>query len=151
MKPLQLSKKFQLSWHKNLKQHGILVDHSMIVLGCQQRMYFKVLINRCLAKMEGGCLGYPGASTVGNQPPDRIPPPWLANPRNPAMSPHSRHPSTKIESVEGKKRRGWEGERWKTLLQSAQRLLKKEKNSAWRNNPKKWPATRSKWPLDKTR
>ena len=53
--------------------------------------------------MEGGCLGYPGASTVGSQLLDRIPPPWLANPLNPAMSPHSRHPSTLIESVEGKK------------------------------------------------
>ena len=41
--------------------------------------------------MEGGCLGYPGASTLASQPLDRILPPWLANPRNPAMSPHSRH------------------------------------------------------------
>ena len=30
--------------------------------------------------MEGGCLGYPGASTVASQPLDRIPLPWLANP-----------------------------------------------------------------------
>ena len=37
--------------------------------------------------------GYPGASTVASQSLDRILPPWLANPCNPAMSPHSRHPS----------------------------------------------------------
>ena len=49
--------------------------------------------NNCLAYVEGGCLGYPGASTVASQPLDRILPPWLANPRNPAMSLHSRHPS----------------------------------------------------------
>ena len=29
--------------------------------------------------------------------------PWLANPRNPAMRPHCRHPSTLIESVRGQK------------------------------------------------
>ena len=40
--------------------------------------------------MEGGCLGYPGASTVASQPLDRQLPPWLANPRNPAMSLHSK-------------------------------------------------------------
>ena len=34
--------------------------------------------------------GYPGASTVASQSLDRILPPWLANPRNPAMSPHSK-------------------------------------------------------------
>ena len=42
--------------------------------------------------MEGGCLGYPGGFTVASQPLDRILPPWLVNPSNPAMSPHSRHP-----------------------------------------------------------
>ena len=35
--------------------------------------------------MEGGCLGYPGASTVASQPLDRILTPWLANLRNPAI------------------------------------------------------------------
>ena len=29
-----------------------------------------------------------------SQPLDRVPLPWLANPRNPAMSPHARHPGT---------------------------------------------------------
>ena len=57
--------------------------------------------------MEGGCLGYPAASTVAIQPLDRILLPWLAKPRNPAMSPQSRHLSTLNESVEGKKERGW--------------------------------------------
>ena len=59
---------------------------------------------------------YPGASTVASQPLDRMPLPWLANPRNPAMSPHSRYPSKLIESVEGKKREGgWDGERRQTV------------------------------------
>ena len=67
-------------------------------------------VNLLPCYMEGGCLGYPGASTVASQPLDRIPLPWLANPRNPAMSPHSRHLSTLIESVEGEKEKrggGW--------------------------------------------
>ena len=40
--------------------------------------------------MEVGCLRHPGASTVGSQLPDpwRLLP-WLANPGNPAMSPHA--------------------------------------------------------------
>ena len=59
--------------------------------------------------MEGGCLGYPGTSTAASQPLDRIPLPWLTNPRNPAMSLHSSHPSTLNESVEGKKEGGWGG------------------------------------------
>ena len=40
------------------------------------------LVDRLTAKLE-----------VASQPLDRKLPPWLANPRNPAMSPHSRHPS----------------------------------------------------------
>ena len=62
--------------------------------------------------MEGGCLGYPGASTVANQPLDRILSPWLANPCNPAMSPHY-IPGTchTDETVEGRKiRDGRDGE-----------------------------------------
>lgn len=35
-----------------------------------------------------------------SQSPDRIPPSWLANPRNPAMSPHSRHLSHVLGHVE---------------------------------------------------
>ena len=55
--------------------------------------------------MKGGCLGYSGASTVASQPLDKILPPWLANPCNPAISPHSRSDlSTLIESFEGKNR-----------------------------------------------
>ena len=53
-------------------------------------------------------LGYPGASTVASQPLDRILPPWLANPHNPAVSPHSRHLSHWWNSGR-KKHRGWEG------------------------------------------
>ena len=29
-----------------------------------------MLINNCIAKMEFGCLEYPGASTIGSQPTD---------------------------------------------------------------------------------
>ena len=47
--------------------------------------------------------------TVVSQPVDRILLPWLANPCNPAMSPHSRHPSTLNESVEERKREGGVG------------------------------------------
>jgi len=61
--------------------------------------------------VEGGCLGYPGASTVASQLLDRIPLPWLANPRNPAMSPHSRHPSTLI-IISGRKKKKEGGGGW---------------------------------------
>ena len=44
---------------------------------------------------------------MASQPLDRITLPWLANPRNPAMSLHSSHPSTLNELVEGKKEGGW--------------------------------------------
>ena len=50
--------------------------------------------------MESGCLGYPGAYTVSSQLVDRIQFPGLANPRNPAMSPHYRNLSAPIRSVE---------------------------------------------------
>ena len=59
--------------------------------------------------MEGGCLGYPGASTVASQPLDRILPPWLPNPRNPAMSPHSGTCHTD-KTVERRKIRDGRGE-----------------------------------------
>ena len=54
-------------------------------------------------------LGYQGASTVASQPQDRILPPWLANPRNPAMSPHSRHLSHWWNSGREKKIRDGRG------------------------------------------
>ena len=57
--------------------------------------------------MEGGCLGYPGASTVASQPLDRKLPPWLANPRNPAMSPHSKPKG--LSELTQPDRRGKEG------------------------------------------
>ena len=46
---------------------------------------------------------------MASKPLDRILLPWLANPYNPAMSPHSWHLSTLNESVEGKKEGGWGG------------------------------------------
>ena len=52
--------------------------------------------------------GIPRGFTVVSQPLDRILPPWLANPRNPAMSPHSMHPSHWWISGR-KKNEGWEG------------------------------------------
>ena len=63
-----------------------------------------VLLTNCLASVEGGCLGYPWASTVASQPLDRILLPWLANARNPAMSsiPGTRHTQSD-ETVEGRK------------------------------------------------
>ena len=67
--------------------------------------------------MEGGCLGYPGASTVASQSLDRQLPPWLANPRNPPMSPHSRHPSHWWNSGRKKNRDGRGG---KTLWSAPQ-------------------------------
>jgi len=61
--------------------------------------------------VEGGCLGYPGASTVASQPLDRILPPWLAIPRNPANDePPFQAPVTLIKQWKGKKKnKGWEG------------------------------------------
>jgi len=41
-----------------------------------------------------------------SHPVDRILPPWLANPRNPTMSPHSRHPSHLMKQWKGEKGRG---------------------------------------------
>ena len=54
--------------------------------------------------MEDGYLRYPGASTVASQPLHRLP----ANPRNPAMNIHSRHPSHQWNNGR-KKNKGWEG------------------------------------------
>ena len=78
--------------------------------------------------MEGRCLGYPEASTVASQPLYRILPPLLANPCNPAMSPHSRHLSHWWNSGR-KKNKGWEdgggGEmlfKWTTPQTTAQTL-----------------------------
>ena len=90
----------------------------------------KKWVNCCLAKVEGGCLGYPGASTVASQPLDRIPLPWLANPHNPAMSPHSRHPSTLNESVEERKREGGVGECGQSLLEKPQNARDSKPSSA---------------------
>ena len=101
--------------------------------------------------MEGGCLGYPGASTVANQPLDRIPLTWLANPHNPTMSPHSRHPSTLIKSVEGKKREGGVGERGQTIARSPLLLPKKrllEENQTcwdWENQQRELLEDTNRW------
>ena len=40
--------------------------------------------------MEVGCLEYPGASTIDSQPLIEIMRPWLAQQRNPAMSPNTK-------------------------------------------------------------
>ena len=40
--------------------------------------------------MEVGCLEYPEASTIGSQPLDWNNAQWLAQQRNPAMSPHTK-------------------------------------------------------------
>ena len=56
---------------------------------------------------------------MASQPLDRIPLLWPANPRNPATSPHSRHPSTLKESVEERKREGGVGEHRQPLLEKA--------------------------------
>ena len=67
-------------------------------------------INNCLAKWRLGCLRHPGASTIGSQLTDGDRRPWLANPGNPAMSPHaegeSRHPSHWKKKNSGKEREG---------------------------------------------
>ena len=86
-------------------------------------------------------MGYPGASTVVNQLLDRILilPPRLANPNKPAMSPHSRHLSTMIESVGGEKRGGWGGGMLlNTTWNCFQPLTRGPKDSLW-----SWP-TRQK-------
>ena len=57
--------------------------------------------------MEGGCLGYLGASTVASQPLDRKLPPWLVNPRNLTMSPHSKPKG--LSELTQPDRRGKEG------------------------------------------
>ena len=73
--------------------------------------------------MEGGCLGYPGASTVASQPLDGKLPPWLANPRNPPMSPHSRHPSHWWNSGRKRNRDGRGGDaKWTAPQTTAQTL-----------------------------
>ena len=79
-------------------------------------------------------MGYPGASTLVNQLLDRvlILPPWLANPNNPAISPHSRHLTTIIESVGGEKRGGWGGGMLtNTTWNCFQPLTRGPKDSLW--------------------
>ena len=61
--------------------------------------------------MEVGCLKNPGASTTGSQLLDEDCSPWLANPGNPAMSPHAvRGTGTRhtVDTVERGRDRGWE-------------------------------------------
>ena len=82
-------------------------------------------------------LGTPGASTVASQPLDGIPLQWQANPSNLAISPHSRHPSTLNEPVEGKKEGGWVGERGQPLLENRlSRIL--EKTNCLRRHQTHW-------------
>ena len=81
----------------------------MLYLGNVLLLHY-VLIYNLEVSVEGGCLGYPGASTVDCQSLDRILPLWLVNPRNPAMSPHSKHPSQWWNSGRNKNK-GWEGGR----------------------------------------
>ena len=61
-------------------------------VGHYLRMTLYWNLTNCLGQVERWCLGYPGATCtiMASQPRDRILPPWLANPRNPAMSPHSK-------------------------------------------------------------
>ena len=89
--------------------------------------------------MKGGCLGYPRASKVASQPlhVDRVPTPWLANPRNPAMSPHSRHLSTLTKSVEGKIEGWWGG----GMLETSTKPLKQPTTNKLLDNSKKTAVT----------
>ena len=75
-------------------------------------------------------LGNPGTSIVVSQPLDRIPLQWLAIPCNPAMSPHSRHPSTLNESVEERKREDGVGEHGQPLLEKPQNARYSNSSSA---------------------
>ena len=77
-------------------------------------------LTRCLALVEGGCLEYPGGFHCG-QPlvQCRILLSWLANPHNPAMSPHSRHLSTLKVLVEGKKKGRWSGGTWTAVTRKS--------------------------------
>ena len=78
--------------------------------------------------VEGGCLAYSQGltSTVASQSLDRILPPWLANPCNPAMSSHFRQLSHWWNSGR-KKNKGWEGEDAKAITpQTATLMLNEE-------------------------
>ena len=55
---------------------------------------------------------------MASQPLERILLPWLANLHKPAMSTHSRHPSTLNESVEGKKEGGRGGGTWTAIARN---------------------------------
>ena len=118
--PKKSNFKFLDSAHPTKDNPQLLGQHLSGTLGWPVWMYEPELV-------PGGCLGYPGASTVASQPLDRILLPWLANPCNPTMSPHSRHPATLNESVEGKKEGGWGGGTWTTIASNPfiSRLLKK--------------------------
>ena len=81
----------------------------LLVTSRLQNIY--LAINKCITKMEVGCLRHPGASTIGSQLLDRLLT-WLANPGNPAMSPHAvRGTGTRhtVKTVERGKEKGWEG------------------------------------------
>ena len=82
--------------------------------------------------MEGGCLGYPGASTVASQPLDGILPPWLANYRNPAMSPIPRRrdsDESKIGEGKGLRAGGSPGPELPKSRGTLQKQLGKEKDT----------------------
>ena len=47
---------------------GYMPEHYILL--CSQGFVMLTLVNNCIAKMEVGCLKYPGASTIGSQPLD---------------------------------------------------------------------------------
>ena len=53
--------------------------------------------------MEGGCLGYPGASTVASQPLDRKTAPMAGKSLQPSHDPPFQTPRHTDERVEGRK------------------------------------------------
>ena len=69
--------------------------------------------NNCIAKMEVGCLKYPGASTIGSQPLDWSNAPMTgttAQKHNPAMSPHTKLKGPPSHGTKARRRGSWLGD-----------------------------------------
>lgn len=69
--------------------------------------------------MEGGCLEHPAAVIAASHFLDRIPPQWLANSHNPAVSPHSTPGTCHTDWISERKERGEKSSVGKMLKKTA--------------------------------
>ena len=63
-------------------------------------LYGLIIINNCIAKMEVGCLKYPGASTIGSQPLDWNNAPMTGTTAQPSHEPSHKRKGTGIRHTD---------------------------------------------------